>query len=76
MLERNIPVRVAKSQAKISKIVKLVTTGSGIRIISVIITPREIPIAKLENKMLRLWMARIVITVLGFTPIARKTANS
>ena len=75
-LKRNIPAKAAESHPAISKMVKLVTTGWGIRIMSVIITPREIPTARLENRTIKLCTARMVTTVLGFAPIARKTANS
>jgi hypothetical protein len=75
-LKRNITLNAVKSHPAISKMVKLVTAGWGVRIISVIITPREIPTAKLENRTIKLCTVRIVTTVLGFAPIARKTANS
>jgi len=75
-LKRNIPNKAARSHPAIVIMVKPVTTGCDIRIISVIITPIEIPTAKLENSTIKLCNARMTKTVLGFAPIDRKTANS
>ena len=75
-LKRNITPDATRSQPAISKMVKLVTTGFCIRIMSVIIVPRDIPTARLEIRTMKLCTARMIKTVLGFAPIARKTANS
>ena len=60
----------------ICSIVKLVTTGLGIRISNVVITPKEIPSARLDDRIIPFWKATIFKTVLGFAPMALKTANS
>ena len=75
-LNKNIPAKAARSHPAIANIVKLVTSGCAIRIITVIIAPKEIPTAKLENNTIKLCTARIANTVLGFAPITRKMANS
>ena len=58
-LKRNIPTKAAKSHPAISKTVKLVTTGSGVRIMSVIITRREILTPKLESRTIKLCIANV-----------------
>jgi hypothetical protein len=51
-LKRKTPPKAANSHPAISKTVKLVTTGSGVRIMSVIITPKEIPLRSLKAERL------------------------
>ena len=53
-LRRNIPTSAENSHNETLKIVMLVTTGSGIKIINVLITPNAIPMAPLERRTIKL----------------------
>ena len=75
-LSKNITNAAMPSQVVICKIVKLFTTGFGIKMSSVTITPKEIPRAKLAVRMMKFWKATMFKIVLGLAPIALKIANS
>ena len=75
-LRKNIAANAVNNHAATSKMVTVVTTGLGTKISSVVIMPKEIPTAKLENKTTMLWTARIAMIAFGFVPVARKIANS
>ena len=53
-LKRNITSKAIVSQTAISAIVKLETRGLVIKINKVMMTPREIPVAKLEESTIAL----------------------
>ena len=53
-LRRKMLLRAVNNQIAINKMVNVVTTGDGTKIIKVIITPSEIPTTQLESSTIKL----------------------
>jgi hypothetical protein len=71
-----MPARAASNQPEISATVKLVTSGCCIKISNVVMVPNDKPNPRLDSNTTMLWIATMVVTVLGFAPMARRKPNS
>ncbi len=75
-LRTNMDATAAKSHAAISAIMKAVTNGWRIRIITVMMVPNDKPNPQLERRIMTLCRTMMAATALDLAPMARRKPNS